>query len=154
MDNGWRQQWLAMHFGDDLEINDFGFLSRNNLNYAHCEVQRSASPTCRRSRATASHDWRWRISGTDNDHGLDLQRQFRMSRQSQLRDGGNEYAQVNVNAPGTTTASLRGNGIRAHCRRTSTLRRAQPAAQGRLGFYGELRRSTTSGIGDDARSSA
>ena len=30
MDHGWRQQWIAMHFGNDLQINDAGYLSRNN----------------------------------------------------------------------------------------------------------------------------
>ena len=49
MDEGWRQQWLAMHFGDKLQINDFGYLQRNNLNYGHWEV-RSASRICRRTR--------------------------------------------------------------------------------------------------------
>ena len=29
-----------MHFSDDLQINDFGFLSRNNLNYAHWQVMK------------------------------------------------------------------------------------------------------------------
>jgi hypothetical protein len=28
MADGWRQQLLGMHFSHDLEINDFGFLSR------------------------------------------------------------------------------------------------------------------------------
>src|SRR5690606_5261263 len=40
MDHGWRQQWIVMHFGDELEINDAGYLSRNNLNYAHWQVSR------------------------------------------------------------------------------------------------------------------
>src|SRR3546814_8951976 len=32
MDGGWRQQWIAMHFGDELQINDLGYLSQNDLN--------------------------------------------------------------------------------------------------------------------------
>src|SRR3546814_3439240 len=38
MDGGWRQQWIAMHFGDELQINDLGYLSQNDLNYGHWEV--------------------------------------------------------------------------------------------------------------------
>ena len=40
MDHGWRQQWIAMHFGNELDINDAGFLSQNSLNYLHWEVKR------------------------------------------------------------------------------------------------------------------
>ena len=109
MDGGWRQQWMAMHFGDSLEINDFGFLSRNNLNYAHWEVQRRFTNLPEAS-AYASKNWRGRISGTDNDHGLTLQRQLRISRQSQLRNGGDEYAQVQYNSAGYDDRITRGNG--------------------------------------------
>ena len=59
----------------------------------------------------SSHDWRARISGSDNDHGLDLQRQFRLSVSNQLKDGGNSFAQINVNGPGHDDRILRGNGI-------------------------------------------
>ena len=109
-DKGWRQQFLAMHFSDDLQINDFGFLSRNNLNYAHYELKHRITDMPEASKYS-SHDWRWRISGTDNDHGLDLQRQFRMSVQNNLKDGGNSYAQINVNSDGYDDRLLRGNGI-------------------------------------------
>ena len=40
MDRGWRQQWIGMHFGNDLQINDAGYLSRNSTNYAHWQVKR------------------------------------------------------------------------------------------------------------------
>jgi hypothetical protein len=107
MDDGWRQQWMAMHFGDDLEINDFGYLSRNNLNYAHWEVQRRFTDIPEDS-GYSSKNWRGRISGTDNDHGLTLQRQLRISRQSQLRNGGDEYGQVQFNSSGYDDRITRG----------------------------------------------
>ena len=110
MDHGWRQQWIGMHFSDDLQINDLGFLSRNNLNYAHWQLMRRFTGMPESSKYS-SHDWRWRISGTDNDHGLDLQRQFRIGVSSQLKDGGNSFAQINLNAPGYDDRLLRGNGI-------------------------------------------
>ena len=40
MDHGWRQQWILMHFGNELQINDAGFLDRASLNYAHWQFNR------------------------------------------------------------------------------------------------------------------
>ena len=108
--NGWRSQWILMHFGDSLELNDFGYLSRPNLNYAHWQVSRRFTDLPDDS-AYASREWRWRIGGSDNDHGLALQRQLRIMLQSQRRDGGNEYAQVNINSAGHDDRILRGHGI-------------------------------------------
>ncbi len=110
MDRGWRQQWIGMHFGNDLQINDAGYLSRNSLNYLHWQVARRFTGLPETSRY-ASKDWRWRISGTDNNHGQRLQRQFRMSRQSQLRNGSSEYAQININGSGVDDMLTRGNGV-------------------------------------------
>lgn len=107
MARGWRQQFMAMHFGDSLEINDFGYLSRNNLNYRHYQVSKRVTDLPADS-AFASHDWRARISAADNDHGLALQRQFRLSRQSQLRDGSSLFAQVNINSAGHDDRITRG----------------------------------------------
>jgi hypothetical protein len=101
---------MAMHFGDELQINDAGYLSRNNMNYGHYEV-RKRFPDQPESSRYASKDWRWRISTTHNDHGQKLNDQFRMSRQSQLRDGSSEYAQVQFNSAGISDNLLRGNGI-------------------------------------------
>ncbi|MBB1088095.1 hypothetical protein H4F99_06285 [Lysobacter sp. SG-8] len=112
MDDAWRQQWLAMHFGDALQLNDFGYLSRNDLNYAHWQVQRRFADQPAGSRFQST-DWRARISGTDNDHGLRLQRQFRLSREGRLRDGSFEYAQVNINGGGFEDRLTRGNGALA-----------------------------------------
>ncbi|GAB2621956.1 DUF5916 domain-containing protein [Novilysobacter erysipheiresistens] len=108
MGDGWRQQWLAMHFGDDLEVNDFGYLGRNNLNYGHWQLSRRLTDRPRDS-AYASHDYRGRIIGIDNDDGLRVQRQLRLIRQSDRRDGGSEYLQLNLNAPGYEDLLTRGN---------------------------------------------
>ena len=108
MGDGWRQQWLGMHFGDDLEVNDFGYLGRNNLNYAHWQVSRRLTGLSPDS-AYASHDYRGRIIGMDNDHGLRLQRQLRLMRSSERRDGGSEYLQLNLNAPHYADLLTRGN---------------------------------------------
>lgn len=109
MDAGWRQQWIGMHFGNDLQINDAGYLSRNSLNYAHWQVNRRFTELADSSRY-ASKDWRARVSSTHNDHGQLLNHQFRLSRESRLRDGSYEYAQINVNSAGVDDLLTRGHG--------------------------------------------
>ncbi|NUS37993.1 MAG: hypothetical protein HOQ02_03090 [Lysobacter sp.] len=148
MQHGWRQQWLAMHFGDDLQINDFGYLSRANLNYGHWQVMHRITDLPQDS-AFASHDWRWRVSATDNDHGLALQRQFRASVQSVLRDGGSQYAQVNLNSAGYDDRILRGNGIvRLPPSFSSFMERSRPRqGENHWELYGNVG-FDNSGIGD------
>ena len=109
MDHGWRQQWLGMHFGDQLQINDFGYLERNNFNYGHWEVRKrySALPA---DSAYSSKEWRFRIDALDNDHGLRLRRQLRISRNSNLRNGATETVQLDVNSAGWDDLLTRGNG--------------------------------------------
>ncbi|HEU4774138.1 MAG TPA: DUF5916 domain-containing protein [Lysobacter sp.] len=107
MGGGWRQQWLGMHFGDSLEVNDFGYLGRNNLNYGHWQLSRRLTDQPGES-AYASHDYRGRLIGIDTDHGLRIQRQLRLIRQSERRDGGNEYLQFNLNAPSWDDQLTRG----------------------------------------------
>ncbi len=148
-DNGWRSQWLFMHFGADLEINDFGYLSRPNLNYAHWQVSRRFTGLPEGSKY-ASREWRWRISGNDNDHGLPLQRQFRAMLQSTLRDGGNEYAQVNVNAAGYSDRLLRGNGILRTPPNFNAFYERNMARKGDWELYGNIG-VNTGGIGPDHR---
>lgn len=109
MDHGWRQQWIAMHFGNELDINDAGFLSRNSLNYLHWEVKRRFTDLGAESRY-ASKDWRGRISTVRNDHGEKLNDQFRLSREGRLRNGSYEYAQININSSGVDDLLTRGHG--------------------------------------------
>jgi len=110
MDHGWRQQWIAMHFGDDLQINDAGYLSRNSTNYLHWQVNRRFTDFPESSRYS-SKDWRGRVSTDYNDHGQVLGHQFRLSRESRLRDGSYEYGQINVNSAGFDDLITRGNGV-------------------------------------------
>jgi hypothetical protein len=109
MDHGWRQQYMAMHFGNELQINDAGYLSRNSTNYAHYQVNKRFTELPRESRY-ASKDWRWRVSTDYNDRGDSLGSQFRISRESNLRNGSYEYGQVNVNSAGYDDLLTRGNG--------------------------------------------
>ena len=109
MDRGWRQQWIAMHFGNDLQINDAGYLSRNSTNYLHWQV-RSRFTDLPESSRYSSKEWRWRVSSNYNDHGEKLNDQFRLSREGRLRNGSYEYAQININSAGVDDLLTRGNG--------------------------------------------
>ena len=109
MDKGWRQQWIGMHFGQGLQINDAGYLERANLNYGHWQVQRRFTDLPSDSRYS-SKDWRGRVSTARNDRGESLSHQFRVSRESRLRNGSYEYAQINVNSAGIDDLLTRGNG--------------------------------------------
>ncbi len=110
MDDGWRQQWIGMHFGDALEINDAGYLSRNDLNYGHWQVNKRFTDLPAESRYS-SKDWRWRMSGQYNEDGERLMHQFRMSRDGRLRNGSSEYAEININSSGVDDLLTRGNGV-------------------------------------------
>src|SRR5688572_29776314 len=110
MDRGWRQQVIAMHFGNDLEINDAGYLSRNSVDYLHWQVNRRFTELPAESRY-ASKDWRWRLSTDYNDHGQLMGHQTRLSRESRLRNGSYEYGQVNINSAGYDDLLTRGNGV-------------------------------------------
>jgi hypothetical protein len=110
MDHGWRQQYMAMHFGNDLQINDAGYLARNSTNYGHWQVNRrfTALPTDSRY---MSKDWRLRLSSDYNNHGDLLNHQVRVSRESRLRNGSYEYGQININSAGVDDLLTRGNGV-------------------------------------------
>ncbi len=110
MDHGWRQQVIAMHFGNELEINDAGYLSRNSVNYLHWQVNRRFTDLPAESRY-ASKDWRWRLSTDYNDHGQLMGHQTRVSRESRLRNGSYEYGQININSAGYDDLLTRGNGV-------------------------------------------
>jgi hypothetical protein len=109
MGDGWRQQWLGMHFDDRFQVNDFGYLSRNNFDYAHWELQKRVTDLPADSRY-ASHDWHFRLDGLDNDdRHLTLRRELRINRNSDLRDGSNEFAQVNIDTAGWDDLLTRGH---------------------------------------------
>ena len=71
-----------------------------------------------------------------------------MSVSSQLKDGGNDYAQININSAGHDDRILRGDGILQARRRTSTPspRRNWPR-KGDWAFYANFG-IDNSGIGD------
>lgn len=106
---GWREQWAAMHFNDRLQVNDFGYLERNDLNYAHWEVRKRYTDLPPDS-SYSSHDWRVRVDALDNTAGLRLRRQLRIERDSGLRNGGTEDIELNVNSAAWDDLLTRGHG--------------------------------------------
>jgi len=137
MDHGWRQQWILMHFGNELEINDAGFLSRNSTNYLHWQVNRRFTDLPAESRYS-SKDWRWRVSTDHNDHGELLSHQFRISRESRLRNGSFEYGQINVNSAGYDDLLTRGNGSVWLPPNTNAYFEYQRPRQGHWGYNVEM----------------
>jgi hypothetical protein len=109
MDNGWRQQWLGMYFDDRLQVNDFGYLERNDLEYAHWEVRKRTTDLPADSRYR-DHDWHFRIDALDNTRGLNLRRQLRIERESNLRNGATEDIELNVNSALWDDLLTRGHG--------------------------------------------
>jgi hypothetical protein len=110
MDHGWRQRFMVMHFGNDLQINDAGYLERNSLNYTQYQVNRRFTDLPAQSRYM-SKDWRGRLSSAYNNHGELLNHQLRVSRESRLRNGSYEYGEMNINSAGVDDLLTRGNGV-------------------------------------------
>jgi hypothetical protein len=137
MDRGWRQQWIAMYFGDELEINDAGYLSRNDMEYLHWQLNRRFTDLPANSRY-ASKDWRWRVSTLHSVTGHRLNHQFRVSRESRLRNGSYEYGQINVNSAGTDDLILRGNGVVNRPPNFNSYVEYDRPRKGDWGFHGEM----------------
>lgn len=95
MKNDWRQQWVFIHYDKGFDTNDFGYLARADLDYAQWEVGKRFTDLPKDS-IYAAHNWRWRYDMMSNANGLVLQREVRVQRNSQLRDGGNQMFLINL----------------------------------------------------------
>ena len=109
LDQGWSLTGLLLHYGEDFDVNDAGFLGRNDLNYGQLEVGKRITALAEDS-AYASHNLRFRIEGMQNNGGLWLQRQTRLQGNSQRKDGGNLNWNLQARAPGFDDLITRGNG--------------------------------------------
>lgn len=110
MGEGWRQQLFLLHLGRHLQLNDFGFLDRNNFNYARYEVGRRVTGLPADS-AYASHEWRYAVSRRTNDQGVHIADAWAVNRRSDRRDGGNQFVELAGWTEGHDDLILRGNGI-------------------------------------------
>ncbi|NOT86840.1 MAG: hypothetical protein HOP03_01495 [Lysobacter sp.] len=111
--DGWRQQFYMLHSGGDLQLNDFGFLDRNNFNYARYEISRRFT-SLPESSPYASHQWRVAASRRSNDNGVHIGNAFAVNRNSERRDGGNQFFEIAAWTPGHDDLITRGNGVVDH----------------------------------------
>lgn len=111
--DGWRQQLYLLHTGGDLQLNDLGFLDRNNYNYGRYELSRRFTSLPETS-PYASHQWRFATSRRMNDNGVHIGDAFAVNRGSERRDGGNQFFEIAGWTPGHEDLITRGNGVVDH----------------------------------------
>ena len=136
--DGWRQQLYMLHSGGDLQLNDFGFLDRNNFNYARYEIARRFTSLPETS-PYASHQWRLAASHRSNDDGVHIGDAFAMNRYSERRDGGNQFFEIAGWTPGHDDLITRGNGVVDHPGRLFAFAERFFPKKKHWSFYGNAR---------------
>jgi hypothetical protein len=111
--DGWRQQLYLLHTGGDLQLNDFGFLDRNNFNYGRYEISRRFT-SLPESSPFSSHQWRFATSRRSNDNGVHIGDAFAINRYSERRNGGNQFFEIAGWTPGNDDLITRGHGVVDH----------------------------------------
>jgi len=109
MQGPWRQQYFAIYTDNTFELNDLGFQSRNDFRYFEWETGYRHEPKDASSRY-ASHDYEAELSYRENTVGERLFGSLSLSRYSELRGGGNQFAFVRWRAPYVDDRLSRGNG--------------------------------------------
>lgn len=146
MGQGWRHQLFAVHLGGDLQLNDFGFLERNNFNYVRYEVARRRTDLPESS-SFAAHDVRAAVSHRANDDGVHIADAWAVSRYSERRDGGEQYIEIAGWTTGYDDLLTRGNGlVRMPAKLYAFAERSRPR-KGRWGYYGNVHYAAE-GLGD------
>ncbi len=141
MGKGWRQQLYVEHLGRNLQLDDFGFLDRNNFNYARYDVGKRITQMPKNS-IYADQDWHVAVSDRVNDDGVHLADAWSFSRTSDMRDGGTEYLEFDEFSPGIDDLVTRGNGnVKVPGKLYGYWERFWPHGQGHWSFYGNVRYS-------------
>ncbi|MDR7098028.1 hypothetical protein J2X04_000375 [Lysobacter niabensis] len=142
MGEGWRQQLYMVHLGDKLQLNDFGFLERNNFNYARYDLGKRFTDFPETSQYSAA-DWHWAASRRVNDHGVHIGDAASINRSGQLRDGGNDYFEIVTWTSGHDDRFLRSNDndvINMPAKYFLFYERNRPRqGSGHWSFYGNMR---------------
>ena len=136
--DGWRQQLYLLHSGGNLQLNDFGFLERNNFNYGRYEISRRFT-SLPESSPFASHQWRFATSRRSNDNGVHIGDAFAVNRYSERRDGGNQFFEVAGWTPGHDDLITRGNGVVDHPGRLFGFAERSFPKKKHWSFYGSVR---------------
>ena len=135
IDGRWRQQLYALHIGRDFQLNDFGYLERNDFNYLRYDLARRATDLPETS-AYTGHDWHYAASHRSNDRGERIAWAAAINRQSERRDGGSEFFDVAMWSAGIDDLITRGNGnVRMPAKLYAYFERFRPR-KGAWQFYG------------------
>lgn len=136
--DGWRQQLYLLHLGDELQLNDIGYLDRNDFNYVRYELARRRNGFAEDSRY-ASWETRWAVSNRRNVAGMVLADAASLSRSAERRDGGSEYWELTGFSSGKDDLITRGNGVvRVPEKLYLFWERSRPR-RGAWAFYGSAR---------------
>ena len=138
IDDASRQQWYLLHTGGDLQLNDFGFLERNNFNYARYELARRITGLPEDS-PFSSHQWRYAVSRRVNDDGVKIADAFAINRYSERRDGGNQFLELSGWTSGHDDLITRGNGVVRHPGRLFGFAERFFPKKKHWSFYGNVR---------------
>ncbi|MCM2335874.1 MAG: DUF5916 domain-containing protein [Pseudomonas sp.] len=140
IDSAWRQQLFLLHLGSGLQLNDFGFLERNNFNYGRYEIGRRVTDLPDAS-PYSSHFWRWAVSRRVNDRGLHIADAWAINRASERRDGGEQFWEIAGWTSGSDDLITRGNGpVKVPAKLFAFAERFRPRKD-HWAFYGNLRYS-------------
>ena len=108
--NGWRQQLYLLHLGDRLQLNDIGYLDRNDFNYVRYELARRRTDLPAGS-AYATWETRWAVSNRRNGAGTVIAEAAAIQRYAERRDGGSEFWDIAAWSAGVDDLVTRGNGV-------------------------------------------
>ena len=105
----WRQSLYLLHLGDRLQLNDFGYLDRNNFNYLRYEMRRRVTDFASNS-WYRSQDWGYVASTRRNEHGETIFTALQINRTSETKGGGNEFFAITQLTSVNDDLISRGNG--------------------------------------------
>ncbi len=110
MPGPFRQQYFFLRVDKEANLNDMGFLGRNNFRYFEWEsgYRQDALPETSRF---ASHAWEAELVNESNLDGFDTRRSITLQRYSEFRDGSNMFFFVRRNLPAFDDLISRGNGV-------------------------------------------
>ena len=113
----WENSLDLTHLDDGIDINDFGFLPRNDLNEARWSTRlRNAGNEA----GAGSSSVTWTLTGTQrrNDSGDSLQGSWFLSRVAEPEGGGLWYSELRRDPAGNDDLISRGNGLVRRAART------------------------------------
>jgi hypothetical protein len=123
----WRQNLYVLHLGDGLQLNDFGYLERNNFDYLRYEMKRRVTALPAHS-SYRSHDWSYVVSTQRNAEGDTIFSALQVGRASDTTGGGTESIVLTGLTSGYDDVLTRGNGkVRMPARLLLDLGRSWPS---------------------------